>query len=310
MSRAKSRACSLGGQDMADMMVRAVSKCGRFRAVAAVTTGVVEALRLRHNSTPVATAALGRAMTGAFLMGSELKAGQRLMIQILGSGPLGEVFAETTPDGSGRGYVRHPQVDLPGEGGKIQVGKAVGTNGTVTVLKDLGLKEPYRGVVPITSGEIGKDLAYYLTVSEQIPSAVALGVYVEPDLSVGAAGGYLVQTLPGATEEEIGMVEANIRTMPLPTELIRMGRDPQDILFLALKGYEVRFLGEQRLRFRCRCSRGRLVGILVALGPVEIEGMILEQGGVEVTCEFCRKTYRFSRQALEGLLQKALDKGP
>lgn len=293
---------------MADMMVRAISGCGRFRAVAAVTTGVVEALRLTHNSTPVATAALGRAMTGAFLMGSELKGGQRLMIQILGSGPLKEVFVEATPDGGGRGYVRHPQVDLPGEGGKIQVGKAMGTNGTVTVLKDLGLREPYRGVVPLTSGEIGKDLAYYLTVSEQVPSAVALGVYVEPDLSVGAAGGYLVQTLPGATDEEIGMVEANIRTMPLPTELIRMGRDPQDILLLALQGYEVRFLGKQPLQFRCRCSRGRLLGVLVALGPVEIEEMMLEQEGVEVTCEFCRKSYHFSRQALEGLLQKALDR--
>jgi len=295
---------------MGDTMVRAISACGRFRAVAAVTTGVVEALRLRHNSTPVATAALGRAMTGAFLLGSELKGGQRLMIQILGSGPLRELFVEATPDGEGRGYVRHPQVDLPGEGGKIQVGKAVGDNGTLTVLKDLGLKEPYRGVVPITSGEIGKDLAYYLTVSEQVPSAVALGVYVEPDLSVGAAGGYLVQTLPGATEEEIGMVEANIRTMPLPTELIRMGREAREILLLALQGYELRFLGEQALRFRCRCSRHRLTSVLIALGAGEIEGMMLKRGGIDVTCEFCRRIYHFSREALEAILRKASSRGP
>lgn len=293
---------------MSDIMVRAVSTCGHFRAVAAITTGVVEVLRRRQGTAPVGTAALGRALTGAFLLASPLKGSERVMIQILGDGPIEEICVEADPRGNGRGYVRKPQVDLPLEGGKLPVGKAVGKSGTLTVIKDLGLKEPYRGVVPITSGEIGKDLAYYLTVSEQVPSAVALGVYLERDLSVTAAGGYLVQTLPGASDAEIDLVENNIRKLPLPTELIRTGASPSEMLRQALFGFELKFLEDHPLRFYCRCSHERVSKVLVAMGAQELKEMIEGDQTVEITCEFCRQPYRFSGEVLRELLSEATRK--
>jgi molecular chaperone Hsp33 len=290
---------------MKDVLVRAITSCGHFRAVAAVTTAVVEDLRRTHQASSVAAAALGRALTGAFLLASELKGDEKLMIQILGDGPLREIFVEASPLGAGRGYVRNPQVELPTEGGKIPVGKAVGSQGTLTLIKDLGLREPYRGVVPITSGEIGKDLAYYLSVSEQVPSAVALGVYVREDLSVGAAGGYLVQTLPGATDKEIDKVEARIRELPVPTELIRGGATPWEMLAMVLKGFALRPMEEQPLRMACRCSEDRIGGALVALGPGELESMIRAGQEVAITCEFCHAAYHFSQEALKALLKEA-----
>lgn len=290
---------------MSDTMLRAITLCGRFMAVAAVTTEVVEALRNRHHMLPVATAALGRSLTGAFLLTRELKGKERVMIQVLGDGPLGEIFVEADSSGNGRGYVGNPHVNLPGEGRKIQVGKGVGTRGTLTVIKDLALKEPYRGVVPITSGEIGKDLAYYLTVSEQIPSAVALGVYIEQDLTVGVAGGYMVNTLPGATEEEIALVEENIRNLPPPTALIRCGASPQGMLLKVLEGFDLKFFGDQPLRFQCRCSRERLSKALLAMGSKELEDMQRKEGSVKITCEFCKETYVFSGEAIRVLLEAA-----
>jgi molecular chaperone Hsp33 len=291
---------------MADVMVRAITACGRFRAVAAITTGVAEAVRTRHRMLPVATAAVGRTLTGAFLLASELKGQGRLMIQILGSGPLGQIFAEADTSGNGRGYVSNPHVDFPAEGGKIQVGKGVGTSGLLTVIKDLSLKEPYRGVVPITSGEIGKDLAYYLTVSEQIPSAVALGVYVEQNLSVGVAGGYMVNTLPGAADRDIALVEANIRGLPMPSELIRAGVSPHGILQRVLRGFDLKYLGDQLLKFQCRCSEDRFSRALVAMGPQELKDLIEKEGGARITCEFCGETYSFPEDTLKGLLKTAL----
>ncbi len=290
---------------MRDLMVRAITISGHFRAVAAITTGVVEELRRAHQASPVATAALGRALTGAFLLASELKGRDRLMIQILGNGPIREIFVEANPLGTGRGYVRNPQVELPAKGGKLQVGQAVGSKGTLTLIKDLGLREPYRGVVPITSGEIGKDLAYYLSVSEQVPSAVALGVYVREDLSVGAAGGYLIQTLPGATDDEIDGVELRVRALPAPTELIRGGATPREMLDMVLDGFELKPLGEQPLRFACHCSEDRICGALVALGSRELEAMIQAGQEIAITCEFCRTPYSFSKEALKALLEEA-----
>jgi molecular chaperone Hsp33 len=287
-------------------MVRAVSACGHFRAVGAVTTTTVNTLRQMHQTSPLATAALGRALTGAYLLASELKGNERVMIQILGNGPLREVFVEASPSGDGRGYVRNPRADIPMEGDKLRVSEGIGTSGTLTVVKDLGIREPYRGVIPLVSGEIGKDLTHYLAVSEQIPSAVALGVYVEPDLSVGAAGGYLVQTMPEATSEEISVVEENIRTLPVPTELIRTGRTPQEILADVLRGYSLKWLAEHPLRFRCACSRDRIGSALVAMGEKEIRQMIQRGGGAEVTCEFCREAYHYSGEELEDLLRDAL----
>jgi molecular chaperone Hsp33 len=173
------------------------------------------------------------------------------------------------------------------------------------VIKDLELREPYRGVVPLTSGEIGKDLAYYLTVSEQIPSAVALGVYVEEDLSVGVSGGYMVNTLPGATEEEISVVERNIGELPMPSEMMREGASSQEILRRVLQGFDLKFLGDQPLRFHCRCSEDRISGALVALGTRELEALIMKEGGADMTCEFCQVRYHFPRQRLQALLKES-----
>jgi molecular chaperone Hsp33 len=288
-------------------MVRAITECGRFRAAAAVTTGVVEELRRKQGTSPVATVALGRAITGAFLLASDLKGEERVMIQILGDGPLGEVFVEADSSGNGRGYVRNRYVDVPIEAEKIRIGQAVGSKGTLTVIKDLDLREPYRGIVPLTSGEIGKDLAYYLTVSEQIPSAVALGVYIEPDLTVKAAGGYLVQTLPGATDDSISLIERNIRRLPMPTELVRDGMSPEGILQNILDGFETRIIETQTLRFKCPCSDERVSRALTAAGPEELKALIEQEKNAEITCEFCRETYSYSQQDLRELLATATD---
>lgn len=294
---------------MADLMEKAVAVNGHFRAVAAITTRVVESLRKRHDLSPGASVALGRALTGAFLLASDLKGKERVMVQIIGEGPIGEVVAEACPSGEGRGYVKNPRAEVPVSEGKIQLSQALSPPGTITVIKDLGLREPYRGVAPLVSGEIGKDLANYLWVSEQIPSAVALGVYVEPDFSVGAAGGYLVQTMPGARDEEIELVEKNILRLPPPTELIRRGSSPRQMVEEVLKGHELKWLGSQRLRFKCRCSKGRIAEALVALGEKELEDLIHKEEEVEITCEFCRKEYRFSQEELQNLLWEAVKKG-
>jgi|Deesub1362B_J571_1020462.scaffolds.fasta_scaffold02965_5 molecular chaperone Hsp33 len=293
---------------MRDHMLRAVTRCGHFRAVAALTTGVVETLRKLQGASPVATAALGRAITGAFLLASEFKGRERVVLQILGDGPLQEVYAEAAADGTCRGYVRRPGVDLPAQDGKLPVGEAVGQRGTFTVMKDLGLREPYRGVVPLTTGEIARDLAYYLLHSEQIPSAVALGVYSDPCHTVTAAGGYLVQTLPSATDEEIDQVEENIRGMPLPTDLIRQGASPKEILRDALQGFELKFLEEKPLRFHCPCSRDRVAGALVALGSKELESLVQRNERVDIRCEFCGRPYIFSPPQLQELLAQAAER--
>ena len=206
--------------------------------------------------------------------------------------------------------MRNPEVDLPPENGKTPVGKAVGSSGTLTVVKDLGLKEPYGGSVPLVSGELGKDLAYYLSASEQIPSAVALGVYQGKTLAVEAAGGYLVQAMPDATEEAITRVVSNIENLPTPTEIIRNGASAQGMIEMALNGLKIKFLGEQGLRFRCRCSKERFAGALVALGEKELEEMIREDHGAELTCEFCREQYSFTEDEIKELLGGIHDKTP
>jgi molecular chaperone Hsp33 len=294
---------------MADTLVKAISSCGHFRAVAAITTDLVEELRKVHHASAVATAALGRAVTGAVLLASDLKDDERVMIQVLGDGPIKEIYVEADPKGRARGYVGDPNVDLPIKDGKIPVGEAVGKSGTFTVVKDLGLREPYKGVVPITSGELGKDLAYYLTVSEQVPSAVAVGVYLERDLTVGAAGGYLVQTLPGATEEEIGIIEKNIMEMAVPTELIRGGVTPKEVILKVMEGLEMKFLGEQQLMFHCPCSRERVSEALIALGTEDLEGMVKKGEKQEVMCEFCRKVYCFDTDDIRAHLKEAVRRG-
>ncbi len=280
--------------------VRGMTKDGAFRIFAAETRDLVEEARMRHRTTPTATAALGRALTAAALLGLDLKTG-RVMIQINGGGPLGEILAEADAEGNVRGLVQRPHIHLTPQKGKLLVGQAVGKDGYISVTRDLGLKEPYQGSVKLISGEIAEDLSYYLTVSEQIPSAVALGVFVDTDNSVKAAGGFLIQTMPQATEEAISHTEKILRELPPVTTLLREGLIPEEIL-KRIFGEEIEIFEKRPLFYRCRCSRERVERALVALGPEEVKHLIDRKEPVKITCDFCGEEYSFSPAELEKIL--------
>lgn len=287
-----------------DKLVRAITKDGSVKAVAVVTKDLTERVRNIHKTLPVATAALGRALAAASMMGNALKEeNASLTLQIKGGGPLGTVLAVSDHLGNVRGYVQNPQVDVPlREDGKLDVGRAVGADGTLTVIKDIGLKEPYIGSVGLLGGEIAEDLAAYFVESEQIPTACALGVLVDRDQSVLAAGGYLVQLLPGAEDETAAQLEASLRAAGPVTELLRQDPDPEALLRRALPGLELGILEKSPIAYRCDCSRERMERALVSLGREELRAMIDEQGGTELTCRFCDNIQRFSKEELEALL--------
>lgn len=287
-----------------DKLVRAITKDGSVKAVAAVTKDLTEQVRNIHKTLPVATAALGRTLAAASMMGNALKEeNASLTLQIKGGGPLGTVLAVSDHLGNVRGYVQNPQVDVPlREDGKLDVGRAVGADGTLTVIKDIGLKEPYIGSVGLLGGEIAEDLAAYFVESEQIPTACALGVLVDRDQSVLSAGGYLVQLLPGAGEETAERLEASLRAAGPVTELLKADPDPEALLRAALPGLALEVLEKRPIAYRCDCSRERMERALISLGREELRAMIDEQGSAELTCRFCDNVQRFSREELEALL--------
>lgn len=290
---------------MEDYVIRATAGDGAIRAFAAATTGLVEEARKRHGTLPTASAALGRVLTAAAMMGITLKGEDTLTLRIVGDGPLGAVVAVADASGAVRGYVQEPLIHLPSKAArKLDVGSAVGKNGMVYVTKDLGLKEPYTGSVPLVSGEIAEDLSYYFTVSEQIPTAVALGVIIETDNSVRAAGGFMVQLLPGAEEGTVQKLEENIQAMPPVSQLVDEGLSPEEILNKVLKGFEVTVHEKLPLKFYCGCSRERLEKILISLGKEELKSMLREQGQAELTCHFCADRYHFTKEDLERLLEE------
>ncbi|HBT47042.1 MAG TPA: Hsp33 family molecular chaperone HslO [Peptococcaceae bacterium] len=286
---------------MGDYLIRATGE-GGVLALVARTTDLVERARQLHRTSPTATAALGRLLTGGALMAATLKEGQSLTLRINGDGPLGSLVVVARP-GKIKGYVGEPQVELPlREDGKLDVGRAVG-RGTLYVVKDLGLKEPYVGSVELVSGEIGEDLAHYFVSSEQKPSAVGVGVRVEPEGKVGAAGGFLVQLLPGAGEAVAELLENNLREAGPVSSLLAGGLSPEDIAHLLLKGLSFKVYERQPLRWACDCSRERLREVLLALGPQELERILVERGEAEATCAFCSRVYRFDRDEVEELLE-------
>lgn len=290
-----------------DYLVRATAEDGRILAFVARSTELVEEARRLHNTSPTATAALGRVLTAAALMGASLKERQSLTLRVVGDGPLRAIVA-TARGGAVRGYVGEPQVDLPlNAAGKLDVGAAVG-KGVLYVTKDLGLREPYNGSVPLVSGEIGKDLAYYFAKSEQTPSAVALGVLVGPAGAVKAAGGYLVQLLPGAGDGMAARLEENVQATGPVSRLVSRACTPEDILAALLDGFDVQIHERHFFRFACDCSRERVREILLALGPEELEKLLVEQGGAEATCAFCNQVYRFGEGELAELV--ALSRRP
>ncbi len=275
-----------------DILVRAIAADGAVLACAAVATGATEEARLRHGTLPTATAALGRTLVAAAMLGSGLKGQQTVMVRVLGDGPLGPVFGESTADGALRGYVTNPQTDLPPTPArKLDVGGAVGRRGTFHVTRDLGLRDPYQGSVPLVSGEIGEDLAAYLVSSEQVPSAVTVGVLVGPDHGVLASGGLLLQVLPGAPASIPEYLEERVRSLPAITRLVADGISPEGMLEDALGTLTLSVLERRPMRFACRCSQQKVAGVIAALGRDESERLLREEGRVEVQCRFCGRRY-------------------
>ncbi len=293
-----------------DQLVRAITSDGMVQAVAVSTRDLTERARQIHTTLPVATAALGRALAAASMMGNALKdQNGSVTLQIKGNGPLGTVLAVSDHLGNVRGYVRQPHVDLPlRSDGKLDVGGAVGHTGTLTVIKDLGLKEPYVGSVELLGGEIAEDLASYFVESEQIPTACALGVLVDRDQSVKAAGGYIIQLLPGATEDIISRVEGGVLAAGPVTALLAENDDPKALLERVLSDFTVEILETSPIEYRCYCSRDRVERALISLGKDELRSLLEEQGGCELTCQFCDRIHRFSGKELENLLQKIEEK--
>lgn len=287
---------------MNDYLVRIITKAGNIRAMACVTTELVNEARRRHNTFPTASAALGRALTGGALMGAMLKTGQRVALKFEGSGPLKKIIVEADSNGTVRGYVGVPEVYMVWEDGRLDVAGALGRAGFLTVTKDLGLKEPYKGTVQLYTSEIAEDLALYLTESEQIPSAVALGVFVEPDISVSAAGGFLVQAVPPQDEEMIDTLMDRIGKLPPVTQLLREGKVPEEMLEMLFSGIPHDILERRALAFQCSCSREKVEKALISIGSKELVRMIEQQEKAEVKCEFCRQAYTFTREEIKLLL--------
>lgn len=270
-----------------------------------LTTQTVEEARIRHRMGPTATAALGKALTGGLLLSAALmKNGGRLTVRVLGGGPLGGIIVDAGFDGSVRGYVARPELDLPAtERGTIDVGGAVGREGFLYVTHDSGLGHPYTGVVELVSGELGEDFTHYLATSEQIPAAVSLGIFVEPGGEVSSAGGLLVQLLPGAGDEIAWRLEQNVRALPSFTQLARRWETPEAIARAALTGFQAEVLSEGAVRFHCQCSQERVMAAIASLGEREIRSMLDEDGQAEVRCHFCNELYLVSGDQLAELLQ-------
>ena len=284
-----------------DEIVRMMTRDGAVKAMAITGRDLTERARQIHKTLPVATAALGRTLMACSMMGDMLKGeDDSLTLRINGGGPLGTITAVSDSSGNVRGYVQNGQVDLPRKGpAKLDVGAAVGRDGDLTVIRDLGLKEPYVGSVALVSGEIAEDLTSYFVESEQIPTACALGVLVDRDQSVLCAGGYILQLLPGADGAVIDRLEEAVGKLGPVTEVLRGGADARALLERLLDGMEPELLERSPVTYRCYCSRERVERAIVSMGAKEIQDMIDAQGEAEVTCQFCDQVYRFSREELE-----------
>lgn len=293
------------GRTSRDHIVHATMAGGTVRALAAVTTDTAAEAQLRHGLYPTAAAALGRVLTVTALLGAQLKPPQQVFVDIVGDGPLGHIKANADANGNVRGYVSNPRVHLPlNDGGKLNVGAAVG-KGHLYVTRDFGLKESYRGYVPLISGEIGEDFAYYFLHSEQLPSLVALGVLVEKDYTVRAAGGLIVQLFPEADEEVVSHLEAVAARLPAVSSSVDAGMNAEDLIRLAADGLDVTVLQESPVRFHCGCSRTRFERALIALGKEELEDMLAEDGEAELVCHFCSAKYHFDGPQLHALIEEA-----
>ncbi|HPR03852.1 MAG TPA: Hsp33 family molecular chaperone HslO [Deltaproteobacteria bacterium] len=289
---------------MNDYLVRVITEEKNIVGLACVTTNLVDDARRRHGTCPTATAALGRALTGGELMGALLDPDQRVALKFTGNGPLRKIIVEAEGDGTVRGYVEVPRVDLPPRNGKLDVGGAIGREGYLTVTKDLRLKEPYNGIVKLYTGEIASDIAFYLTESEQIPSAVGLGVYVDADGNVSASGGFLVQSLPPADEALIDTLAERIQGLPPVTRQLIDGMTPEGILAGIFEGIPYRTIETRRLSFRCSCSVSRIEQALITLGRSQLEEVVRDQEVFDISCHFCNRNYVFRKEHLLRLIRE------
>ncbi len=283
-----------------DILSKGLAGDGRLLVVGLVDTLAVERAKTIHDTFPTASAALGRVMSGALLLSSLMKEGQKVILQVVGDGPLHGIVAEADREGRVRGYVKRPHIHLGLKDGKLDVGRSIG-KGYLNVIKDLGLREYYRGIVPLQTGEIATDLAYYLNASEQLPAAVSLGVYVDADNSVKASGGFLVHPMPGAGEETIEYLEKRLKGIRPVTSMILDGMGPGEIMREAV-GQPVDVREEKEVAFRCPCTRERVLDAFAALGEAEVREMVRKGEPLKVECRFCRTEYAFSREELRFLL--------
>lgn len=290
---------------MKDYIIRATAEEGTVRAVAAATTNLVRDAQVIHNLSPVASAALGRTMTAAALMSTFLKGSKdTVTIQIKGDGPLGGIVVVSDSSSNIRGYVNNPQLYLPlNENGKLDVATAVGRNGYLNVIKDLGLKEPYIGFVDLLSGEIAEDIAYYYAFSEQVPSVVALGVYLDKNETVLNSGGFMIQLMPGAGEDVISRIEEKTAALPPVTSLLNDGKTPEDILGMIFDENSLKIGEKTECKYQCNCSRERMERNIMSLGREEIQSMVDEMHGAQAQCHFCNTKYQFSEEDLLSMIR-------
>ncbi|QII81545.1 Hsp33 family molecular chaperone HslO [Jeotgalibaca arthritidis] len=289
---------------MSDYLVKGLAYEGQFRVYAVDATETVGEAQRRHDTWSASSAALGRTMVGSILIATTgLKAEQKMSVIVNGNGVGGRIIVDANGQGDVKGYITNPHVSLPLNGnGKLDVRGVVGTEGLLTVIKDLGLKEPFTGQVPLVSGELGEDFTYYMANSEQIPSAVGLSVLVDTDDSIKIAGGFMIQVLPGASEAAITSIEKNLADMPLVSRLMEKGVTPEEVLERILGKENIRFVEKMPVQFKCDCSHDRFKDGLAAVGKEELEAIIKEDKGAEVICQFCGEKYHYSEEELTELL--------
>lgn len=289
-------------------LIRCITNDGAVMATCVDTTDIVNTAEQYHKTSAVVTAALGRLLTAASMMGNMLKtADGTVTLRVAGEGPIGTVVAASDSDGNVRGYVTNPVVEIPlNAKGKLDVGGAVG-NGTLYVIKDLGMKEPYVGQIPLTTGEIAEDITAYYAVSEQIPTVCALGVLVNPDLTVKSAGGFIIQLLPGAMESDIVKLEESVNGLESVTKMLSDGKTPEEILKLALKNFEYEILYTEDVSYKCKCSRSRTAAALSSIGDEDLREIVADGKDTEVICHFCNKQYVFTVDDIQKILDEKFE---
>jgi molecular chaperone Hsp33 len=292
---------------MSDYLLKSLGYNGEVRVYAVDATEAVAEAQRRHGTWSAASAALGRTMIGGILLGATLKGEEKMTVKVEGNGPAGHIVVDSNGKGEVKGYIANPKISLPlNEAGKLDVRGAVGTEGTLTVTKDLGMKEAFSGQVPLVSGELGEDFTYYMATSEQTPSAIGLGVLVDTDDSIKAAGGFMIQVMPDATDETITALETQLASIPMISQLLEDGENPEAILDRLVGKENVKVLEKLPVSFKCDCSKERFATAIIALGGDEINSMIEEDQGAEASCHFCGNTYHYDVADLEGLKAEAI----